>query len=743
MIGKSGNIQSEDFNIGLYTRSDIINPNPNLSPNCMDVQWFFDNSIGKRLGSTTLNSVVITSGGAGGFIVQNSLTDNLISYWKMDEASGTRFDSYSNLDLNQLNDPLSTTGIRNQAANLVLANSQMFYMNTAPFSIGGSNFTASTWIMLSSTAASGLRYILRQNNQTAEQAWELTLDGTSLFFRALTDGGLQNYRQVDATSIGALAVGTWYNVVCWSLTNSHIGISVNLSVNTALFAGTFTNSGIKTFTIGGQSNGASLLSCFDGRVDETSIWNKVLTLTERQQLYANGSGNTYTSPNDPSTWYAFDFGAGTTRWLTIAAGTGLFASSNLGVTFLNIATDRTASFQYLDRSKNVLIATSDSYDRTLYWAGSAGTFAIGLTVNSAPNAKFSINYQGFLILLNYQNSNGTVSNRGFTYADENTQLTNPWNTSFELPSSDDDEITAPFILNKFLYVSTKYRIFRVSYTGGNPDWSYIEVKRWGFVPRTVRVFTLKNVQVAVGLDWSRRLRVFDGYDDEIISDNVESNNNYCEFATSKISNAGSALLVSNCEFDLNTQEYRLNLAIGAGSLQTTHAIVLNARTLSMYPYSNQQYNAMCMAQSNNLQFLVAFDRSGFCHLLNSGNLDAGVTPINDIYDSPLLFNKSPSNVTKNRQINFFFSVSSSGTLYYQERFDFSNVFSGIRPLRNYFGDSTFLSTESALQIIRTVDLPSVQNIYQYRLTSSSGTANPWRMTHFDLFNSDLGVGRGG
>ncbi len=40
MIGNTGTIQSKDFAIGLYTRSDIINPNPNLSPNCMDIQWF-------------------------------------------------------------------------------------------------------------------------------------------------------------------------------------------------------------------------------------------------------------------------------------------------------------------------------------------------------------------------------------------------------------------------------------------------------------------------------------------------------------------------------------------------------------------------------------------------------------------------------------------------------------------------------------------------------------------------------
>ena len=70
----------------------------------------------------------------------------------------------------------------------------------------------------------------------------------------------------------------------------------------------------------------------------------------------------------------------------MAAGSGLYTSSNLGLTFVNIATDRTAGYQYLDRSKNVLIATSDAYDNNLYWAGSAGTFAASLNSNSTAAA---------------------------------------------------------------------------------------------------------------------------------------------------------------------------------------------------------------------------------------------------------------------------------------------------------------------------------------------------------------------
>jgi len=442
----------------------------------------------------------------------------------------------------------------------------------------------------------------------------------------------------------------------------------------------------------------------------------------------------------------FDFGASNMRWLTVAAGTGLYASSNRGTTFVVIATSRTQNYQSFERSKNVLVATSDQRDPTLYWAGSVGTFANTLAPNSAPSAKFSVNYQGFLILLNFADSNGTVRNRGFAYADENFQLTDSWTNSFDFPSSSDDEITTSFILNKFLYVSTRYKLFRVAFVGGNPDWSFLKVKDWGFVPRTAKIMTMKGSQVVVGMDWQRRIRVFDGYDDLFISDNVENNNEYCDFAMNKISYAGSGLVYSNAEFDQLEQEYRLNVVIGANSTNTTHAVVVNGRTLAIYPYQNQLYQAMCIAESNNQQALMAIDRSGFVHILNSGNLDVSQV-ISEQYDSPILFPESPLQVTKAQQINMFFNKHSSGTLYYQDRLDFSSVFGTQKKLSDRFGKSEIMGTESSILVMRNLDIPATYNTYQFRLTSSSGTvngntANPWELTRYDLVHKAGGLGNG-
>ncbi len=957
MIKDTGLIQAKDFKVGLYTGSDIINPNPDLSPNCMDIKWYFDKAIGKRFGSSTTNTISLTSGGtAAGFIIGNSLTNGLISYWKLDEPSGTRDDAFGPNNMPG-NGVLSIVGIRNNAALFVSAESNyLVALNTASLNTGNIPFSVAGWFYLNSTSSTIESTIVSKRDPevdavtvlllhcdgtngstsfpdssqssktvtavgnaqvtTAEKKFgtgSVVLDGSSsltapssvdfnfesgdwtidywvryntlasdkivvdinsnlgvrvnqragvaqaevilnggvrsfalssdyttgvwyhiaivlnqsnlYFFRdGIQQGSVSSFSEpltggIEGISIGGaigggsaldgwmdevritkgvarwtsnftppvapysvkdyeywlfvntnnqltfrvsssglvfdgqvssagnINLGTWYNYVAWhqtagGSTAAHIGISVNKNITTAGYA-----SGVRVgsapFALAAISAGIAGLAndYFDGRQDEVGFWKIQLGSSEIASLYAGGSGNTYSSNIDSNSWYSFDFGASTTRWYTVCAGTGIFASSNLGTTFVSIATSRTSNYQYLDRSKNVLIATSDSYDPTLYWAGSATTFMATVAPNSAPSAKFSVNYQGFLILLNYMNSNGVISNRGFTYEDENTQLSGQWDDRFDLPSSDDDEVTGPFILNKFLYVSTKFRIFRLNYTGGNPDWQYIQVKNFGFVPRTVKVFTLKQGQVAVGLDWSRRLRAFDGYDDQILSDNVENDNQYCDFATQKISLFGSGLVVSNAEFDPIEQEYRLNVCIGAQSTQTTHALVLNSRTLSLYPYANQPFNTMCVAQSAGKSFLMAVGRSGYVHILNSGNMDVS-TPINEIYDTPLMFNKAPSEVTKNKQLNLFFSPGSCGTLFFQQRFDFSNVFSEMLPIRNKNGEAEFKGTEPVLQITRTIDLPSVQNIFQGRISSSAGTADPWVLTHFDYLNIGLGYGAG-
>ena len=166
-------------------------------------------------------------------------------------------------------------------------------------------------------------------------------------------------------------------------------------------------------------------------------------------------------------WASFDFGASALRWHVVAAGTGIYASSNRGTSYVAVATDRSQYFQRFERSKNVLIATSETHNRVMYWAGSVGTFFLAMPVGSAPAAKIALDFAGYLMLMN--NSGG--SSRVIYYADNNNIATDPWTSTFEVGSSVDDEITDAITYNTRAYVFTKYTTHQISHVGGNPDFA--------------------------------------------------------------------------------------------------------------------------------------------------------------------------------------------------------------------------------------------------------------------------------
>jgi len=563
--------------------------------------------------------------------------------------------------------------------------------------------------------------------QTDFEYW-LGVGTDSVVSWKVSSSGLAEDGAVSGTSFGALDTGKLYNITAWHDAGSNeIGLEINLSQNTASYASGM-RLGSAPFVVGAISNGeAEFLS---GRADELGVWKKVLSAQEKTDIYRTGTGNTYEFGFDGDPLGSFDFGASNIRWLTVAAGTGIYASSNLGVEFVTIATDRTAGYQNFERSKNVLVCGSDYYDPPLYWNGSAGTFAALLNV-SAPNVRFLANFQGFLIGLN-----SDERKRGFYYEDQNTQLTGDWEDNFDFPSSQDDEITGWFVLRKKFYVSTRYKMFRVTFVGGNPDWSYLEIKDWGFVPRTIEKVTIADIgEVVVGMSWDRRFRLFDGADDRIISDNVENDNKMCDFALDKISYAGSGLAVAHAELDANQQVYKCNVAIGSESTHTTHFINFDPRTLAMYPYQNQRFQTMTMAESNNQRFLMAVDRSGRIHMMNTGNLDGDTTPIDDVFDSSFIFDVSPSMLHKGYKLDMFFSPTSSNNVYFSDRVDFSQVFKQKEVFK-------IVDTNSVNQIMKEIDTPTSFNVYQFRISSSSGTSEPWRINRSDYHVIGFGVGKG-
>lgn len=447
------------------------------------------------------------------------------------------------------------------------------------------------------------------------------------------------------------------------------------------------------------------------------IWEKRLGTTTINSVALESTGG----------WGSFDYGAANIRWHIVSAGTGIYASSNRGVTYLNIGTSQSQDYQDYERSKPYLIVTSEAQDPVLYWAGSVGTFVLQLAPGSAPAAKYARSFQGFLFLMN-----STTRKRGMYYADENTFTTDAWTNSFDLPSSFDDEITGSIILYKKMYVSTRYKMFRISYVGGNPDFGYQEVKDWGAVPGTLSKVTIPQFgEVIICLSWDKSLKLFDGSEDEIISDPFFQNNNMSPVSFSQINTV--AINKSRAETDTNEQVYKLQVAIGS-SIQTTHMICYNYRIGAFYPYDNSKFNTLTMAESGNSRLMLAVDRSGRVHILDSGNRDITVA-IDDYYESSLHYADTPDSIAKSQKMNLYFFPTSSGTLYYQDRANFSNVFGAPRET------ISLADTAGLMQVRKTIDVPQTYNTYQYRISSSSNTADPWKLTRTDYTFEKLGVGK--
>ena len=549
-------------------------------------------------------------------------------------------------------------------------------------------------------------------------------------FRVSSDG-LVHQGQVRATSFGAVATGTYLFVSAFhNAATDSMGVAVNNTQDAVSYTGTvFAGSGPLVLGAGGSGQTAFM----NGAMDEWGFWKKVLSAQERTDLRnvaGASTGNTYEKGTSSSGFGSFDFGTvGALRWYVVAAGSGIFASSNRGVAFVTIATDRSADYQSFFTSRSQLIATSDSRNAVLIWPGSVGTFMTALGPGSAPGVKYGIDFAGFTMLMN------SVANpRSIFYDDNNSFPTSPWTRTFSVGGDIDDEITDPSILNKKLYVSTKRQVVRVSPVGGFPDFSTQRIiSSWGFVPRTVVPVTLPQVgEVLMGFCWDRRVRIFDGTDGQVISDPIEQDNRMFPFPILKANQIFYNKTFA--ELDSNEQVYKLTLVM-APSSETTHTFCYNLRTGAWYPYqyTNPGFNTMVMAASaDNTDVLMAVGRNGFVYRMDTGNTDNGV-PVDEYYEFPF-FMRTPKTVTKNYEMDLYFTPTSSGTLYFQERTNFGTGFKARDTI-------SFASTGGLIQIAKAIDIPTTQNVYQGRLTSSANTAEPWRLNRIELYTQDMGVGK--
>ena len=220
-----------------------------------------------------------------------ALTDNLVSYWKLDEASGDALDAHGSSTLTEhgTGGVGSAAGVISNARDFESSDSDYFdHADSTDLSAGDIDFTFAAWVKLESDAAS--MTVLAKGDWNANGEYSFRWNSYTWAFEVCSGSGFAGYTLLTEHTIDYVT-GAWYYVVFWhDSVNNLIGISANNAtpVTTSYSGGVYDGSG--AFNLGRQlGNGRHM----DGLIDEVGFWKRVLTSQERTDLYSSGAGLAY------------------------------------------------------------------------------------------------------------------------------------------------------------------------------------------------------------------------------------------------------------------------------------------------------------------------------------------------------------------------------------------------------------------------------------------------------------------
>jgi hypothetical protein len=228
---------------------------------------------------------------------------NLIAWWDFNEASGNLLDAHNVSCGGGGCDLTETSGVIDTSATAIQGTSRDFEATavTAQFqrndeadiSTGDIDFTWAGWVRAETLAA---------NPIIAHKGWLGTPDADSewLLYYNTSTNRLNFSKRVAATvtvvgnNAGALSTATWYFIAAWhDATNDSMGIrafgSASSTADTQA-SSTGLNDGTRLFQVGALSASGSY---WDGLMDESAFWKRVLSSDELTYLYNSGAGRTY------------------------------------------------------------------------------------------------------------------------------------------------------------------------------------------------------------------------------------------------------------------------------------------------------------------------------------------------------------------------------------------------------------------------------------------------------------------
>ena len=222
-----------------------------------------------RLGNRILhagNKLFVTSG-------INPVWNDLVHYWRFDEASGNAYDSKGSYTLNN-NLFTYTTGKKNNS--VTTSNRHESYLRNTSTNMGyGSAGTFTMWVWFSEYVSTAIVQSTDSNKGIDFEYYNYVLyykiNGESYINNGIT-----------------LALNQWNFVGCsWNGTNRKIYYNTNIK----------TASGSLSSPVDGKllvgNNPVLSSGLFTGKLDELAYWNRQLSDTEIATLYNSGNGLFY------------------------------------------------------------------------------------------------------------------------------------------------------------------------------------------------------------------------------------------------------------------------------------------------------------------------------------------------------------------------------------------------------------------------------------------------------------------
>lgn len=226
-----------------------------------------------------------------------ALSTNLVSYWKLDEASGNASDSVASSTLSNNSVSYSTGKINNGAS---FSGSTSSYFNTA--SVSGLNQTGPRTIAMWVKPNSVTGYCnLWSKSQSSNENGELFIHDGKLRFEARFGGTYQTPEETTAS----ISTGSWKHVVMtYDSSNVKFYVNGSLTYTSSSISGT-TPTNTSDLTLGTRRS-PSIDSPYNGMIDEVGFWSRALTSTEVTELYNSGAGLSYPFPSpNKSNFFAF------------------------------------------------------------------------------------------------------------------------------------------------------------------------------------------------------------------------------------------------------------------------------------------------------------------------------------------------------------------------------------------------------------------------------------------------------